>query len=256
MTTLSIVGAGNVASHLAREFHARGCRISTVAASHIDSARRLADKVGATAVEPSMTDTDVDFVIIAVSDSAVSDVAASLPTGRAIVAHTSGSVPLDTLKARHDKAGVFYPLQTFSRDVNVDISRVPIFTEASDAYTLEQLDKLAGTLSRHVYHADSERRKALHVAGVLTSNFPVYLLEIARQQLAHAGFPLEVVQPLAEATIVKAFQVGPHDAMTGPARRGDIAVTQCQAAMLPDGHREVYNAITNCILHDYHSEQD
>lgn len=256
MTTLSIIGAGNVASHLAREFHARGCRISTVAASHIDSARRLAAEVDAKAVEPSMTDVDVDFVLIAVSDSAVGDVAATIPTGRAMVAHTSGSVPLETLSARHAKAGVFYPLQTFSRDVKVDISRVPIFTEASDAETHQRLDTLARTLSRHVYHADSERRKSLHVAGVLTSNFPVYLLEIARRQLAEAGFPLDVVQPLAEATIAKAFEVGPYDALTGPARRGDIDVTRRQAAMLPDDHREVYQAITNCILHDYHSEQD
>lgn len=147
---------------------------------------------------------------------------------------------------------MLYPLQTFSRDVEVNVADVPFFTEATGADVLASVDDLAHLLSRHVYHADSEQRKSLHVAGVLTSNFPIYLLEIARQALAKAGYPLDVVAPLARVSIEKAFAVGPRDALTGPARRGDVAVTELQARSLPPMHRAIYEAITQAIFKDYH----
>ena len=250
--TVAIVGAGNVATRLSLALHAAGVGIESVSASHIESARRLAAQVGARAVPVREISACTDYVLVVVSDKAVAEVAASLPPTDAIVAHTSGSVPLETLAGRFRSAAVLYPLQTFSRDVGVDVGEVPFFTEATDAATLEAVDHLAHVLSDHVYHADSEQRKSLHVAGVLTSNFPIYLLEMARQALAKAGYPLEVVEPLARASIAKAFAVGPREALTGPARRGDVAVTELQAQSLPPQHRAIYESITQSILKDYH----
>lgn len=249
--TVSAVGAGNVATHLVRALHAAGAEIRQVAARSEISAQRLADAVGAKTTDTASLDTCVDYVLIAVSDRAVEEVARTLRPGRAVVAHTSGSIPLEHVAAAGHRAAVIYPLQTFSRGIPVDITQVPIFTEAVDGDTLAVTDALARMLSRHVYHADSNQRRALHVAGVLTSNFPVYLIEMARQALAKAGFPLEVVRPLAEATIQKAFETGPRDALTGPARRGDMAVTRLQAESLPPQHKAIYEAITNAIINDY-----
>lgn len=246
---LSIVGAGNVASHLARAFSRAGADIVQIAARTDESARRLADEVGAGVADVAHMDADVDFIIISVSDKAVVEVASQLPVGRAVVAHTSGSILLEDVEAAaHRPASVLYPLQTFSRDVAVDISEVPFFTEATDEATLARVDSLASMLSSHVYHADSSQRRALHIAGVLTSNFTVHLLEISRRVLAGAGFPLQVVEPLAKATLAKAFAVGPAKAMTGPAHRGDVAVTRLQAAALEGDDRAIYEAITNAIL--------
>lgn len=249
---VAVVGAGNVATRLALALHGVGARIVTVAAAHEESARRLSELTGARAVTVPETDATADYILIAVSDKAVADVAAELPETDATVVHTSGSVPLQSLARYFRSAGVLYPLQTFSRDVEVDVAEVPFFTEATSAEVLENVDRLARMLSPHVYHADSEQRKSLHVAGVLTSNFPIYLLEIARQALAKAGYPLEVVSPLARASIAKAFAVGPREALTGPARRGDVAVTELQARSLPPDHRAIYEVITQAILKDYH----
>lgn len=250
----SIVGAGNVATHLACALSRSGVSIEGVAARHLDSARRLAGLVGAKVAAGRVGDlpVDVDFVLIAVSDGAVAEVAAELPQTKALVMHTSGSVPLEALASRHARAAVLYPLQTFSREVPVDVSQVPFFTEATGEATLAEVDSVARLMSEHVYHADSVQRQRLHIAGVLSSNFTVYLLEQCRRVLEPAGFPLEVVRTLTATTLAKAFAVGPHEAMTGPARRGDLAVVEAQAAKLPPDVAAVYRTISAQIYRSYH----
>ncbi len=252
---IAVIGAGNVASHLAPALKAAGCEIVSVS-SRSDSARRLAATLGCSCFAVKDIRPDVDAVLIAVKDSAVESVAAELPPAGYLVMHTSGSIPLGALSAFHRRAAVFYPLQTFSRDVPVDISEVPFFTEATDSYCLAEVDALAASISRSVYHADSLQRRHLHLAGVLSSNFPIYLLQLAGKTLAEAGFPLDVVKPLVNATVDKAFVVGPRNALTGPARRGDTAVVNSLASMLEGDEREIYLKISQAITKEYHSEQD
>lgn len=228
-----------------------------MAARSLDSARKIADRYHAKALDnASEIDTDTcDYVIIAVCDSSVETVAAAIPAGHAVVLHTSGSIPLESLEKHHEHCAVLYPLQTFSRDVYVDVAEVPVFVEASDQFALEEVKRLASMISGHVYEADSTRRKALHVAGVLTSNFPIYLLQMAQRALAREDFGLEVVEPLMRATIDKAFSVGPEKAMTGPARRGDMGVVEAQAEWLDnDSDRTIYNDISQAIFTKYNEQ--
>ncbi len=255
VTRAVIIGAGNVATHLARGLHSAGISIAAVCARHADTAGRLAAQVGASVcTAPADIPADADLVLISVSDAAVADVAAALPVTGAVVAHTSGSVPIEALSARHPRAAVLYPLQTFSRDVEVDLARVPLFTEATDASALDAIDGVARRLSASVFHADSDKRRHLHVAGVMACNFPVYLLEQCREVLGQAGFPLEVVRPLVEATLDKAFAIGPREAMTGPARRGDMDVARSHEQMLPAPVAHIYRLISTQIYDMYHEQ--
>lgn len=252
---IAVIGAGNVASHLAPALQRAGCEIVSVS-SRSGSSHGLAKRLGSQEMAVKDITPDADIVLIAVKDSAVATVASELPAADYLVMHTSGSVPLETLSSLHRRAAVFYPLQTFSRDVPVNIREVPFFTEASDGECLAMVDALARRISDTVYHADSSQRRYLHLAGVLSSNFPIYLLELAGKTLAEAGFPLDVVKPLVKATVDKAFAVGPHDAITGPARRGDISVVNSQASMLRDDEKDIYLKISNAITKEYNSEQN
>lgn len=254
---IAFAGSGNVATHLAVGLHNAGCEIVAVASRQTDHARVLADKVGAAAVgNVGCLPSDVDFIIISASDTSVAEISDSLPQTGGIVVHTSGSVPVSALTRRHARAGVLYPLQTFSKDVPVDIAAVPFFTEGSDAATHAAIDRLARNLSQNVYHADSDHRRYLHIAGVLSSNFTVYLLEQCRRVLSEGGYPLEVVRPLVGATLEKAFAVGPHDAMTGPARRGDLAVIEAQYKLAPDDLKPVYRLISEQIYKTYNQDKN
>lgn len=253
-----IIGAGNVATHFAIGLHRAGFNVDTVVARHIESAALLADKIGAKAVlDLNEVDPDTDLVIIATSDAAVGDVSSVLPCIRGIVAHTSGSVPLDVVAAHHRCAGVIYPLQTFSRDSDVDMSRVPFFTEATDSRSLEIIDEVAGMFGGPVHHAGSDIRARLHIAGVFACNFAVYMFEMARRELGSVGLSLDTVRPLVDVTVEKAFDIGPRLAMTGAARRGDKDTIGKQMSLIerPD-EKEIYAVISQAIYNEFNKQDE
>lgn len=256
MSRIILIGAGNVATRLGLALVAAGHHIEGVCSRGSQSGRDLADLLGCRAIERiADTPAGCDMVLIATGDAAVAEVAAALPASGYVVAHTSGSVPIEVLARHHRHAAVLYPLQTFSKDVEVDISKVPFFTEASDDTAWQMVDDVARSLSHTVSHADSAVRSRLHVAGVLSCNFPVYLLDITRRVLADVGLPLDVVAPLVEATMCKTFDVGPLKAMTGPARRGDIDVVKRQLNSLAlETDRNIYRALSQAILKEFHPD--
>ena len=131
-----------MATHLARALSGVA-DVVAVASRGGASACRLAERIGGgcKAVGLDLLPDDADLYLIAVSDDAVAEVAASTPDYPGIWAHTSGSVPVDALSGCKSRSGVFYPLQTFTRDVDVDVAEVPFFIEGSDSDTGKELMK-------------------------------------------------------------------------------------------------------------------
>lgn len=243
-----------MATHLVRAFHDAGAEVVQVCARTPEHARQLAESVGAEAItDPGKADPSVDFCIVCVGDSAVADVARRLPLMHGIVVHTSGSVEMDVLRCASARVGVLYPLQTFSRERSLDVSRVPFFTEGSDADVLAAIDALASLVCGSVAQADSAHRQYLHVAGVLGCNFPNYLIGCAIDMLAAAGYGAEVLRPLVEETVAKVFDAGATAAQTGPARRGDVATIEKHRAMLPEGEACIYDMLSRAIMAKYNN---
>lgn len=251
METARIVflGSGNVAGHLAAAFKASGAEIVQVYSPNAEHAGNLAVAVGALAVDDlSLLCSDADFYVVSVTDSAVAATAAAMPRVRGTVVHTSGSVPMDVLFGASDRVGVLYPLQTFSKGRELDMSVVPFFNEASDDATLRYIDGMASRISGSVFHADSSTRPFLHVAGVLGCNFPNYLLGCAAEVLSRGGYKLDVLRPLLQETVAKAFEFGPYAAQTGPAVRGDRSTIERHGDMLPAETAELYRMLSEQIM--------
>ena len=124
-------------------------------------------------------------------------------------------MPKEVLEPLSPRIGILYPLQTFSKGVDVDMSRVPFFNEAAREDDLALIDAIAASISTSVHHADATHRQVLHVAS-LHINFTNVLLECVDSILGEAGYSLDVVRPLLEATVNKAYEVGPHAAQTRP----------------------------------------
>ncbi len=244
-----LAGTGNVASHIA---HALAGRIAAVCSRTPDHARDLAQENNIPAWG-SLTDV-VSFkpaiVIISVADNAVDRVVEAIGNiaSAPLVVHTSGTVQKERLAPISPRTGVLYPLQTFSKNTFVDMARVPFFTEAAVADDYAILDGVASCISATVHHADAHQRSKLHIAGVFSSNFIVEMLDIAGQVLAEENYPLETVRPLVEATVAKVFAIGPHDALTGPAKRGDKAVMDIQRAALDNDLQKIYDSISDYII--------
>lgn len=245
-----IVGSGNVAEALARALPASGAELCQVFARNRERGPRVAALGGTTWMADPDRLAEADLYLIAVSDRAVGEVAASLrlPDG-AVAAHTAGSVPLDALEAFPRRA-VIYPLQTFTAGRAVDFAHVPLFLEASDKGTYQAVERFARRLSSQLYPADSKRRGILHLAGVLACNFVNALYAAGERTLAREGLPFEALRPLIAETAAKALAApSPAAVQTGPAVRGDLPTLERHRALLAEEPLllEIYNLMSRYI---------
>ena len=246
------VGAGRVATHLAKALHAGGHRITAVYSRTMVSAEALAAEVNA--VPTNLIDAlpqKADAFILSVKDSVLKDVISELKKGREqqTFLHTAGSIPMSVF-GQHQHCGVFYPMQTFSKEKSVDFSRVHIFVEGSDAQSLDLARKLAETLSTHVHELTSSERRYLHLAAVFACNFSNHCYALSAQILEAHGLPFESMLPLIKETAEKVETVHPREAQTGPAARRDENVMDAQKALLTDNPQmqQIYEIMSKSII--------
>ena len=250
---IAFVGAGNVAWHLAQALTAAGHEVEAIYSRSRTSREPLASQLpqAQTLDTLDFSRLVLDVVFISVPDAALADVAAALKVSPGtLVVHTSGSQPLALLqKVEGARAGVFYPLQTFSKIKPIDMALVPLLVEAQSQETLQQLETLARSISSQVYQVSSEARKQLHLAAVFACNFTNHLLGISQQLLQEANLPKQLLQPLIEETIAKAAQQNPFSVQTGPAIRGDENVLQAHLQLLEQhpAYASLYRQLSKSI---------
>ena len=241
-----ILGAGRVATHMAKALHKNGHKIDAVWSRTMESAQRLARVVDSSPVNDiSVLPTDADAYIIAVKDSALQEVIAKATKGREtrLFLHTAGSMPLSVFEGYTENGGVFYPMQTFSMEREVDFRAIPLFIEGADA----RIRQLAESISEHVYELSSDDRKYLHLAAVFACNFANNCYTLAAEVLEKKGLPFDVMLPLVDETARKVHELHPKEAQTGPAIRGDKNVMAAQAALLDSRMQAIYNLMSESI---------
>ena len=255
MKKVVLLGAGNVAWSLANAIDSLdGYSLIQIYGLRIERAQEIAQESGrATATDDlSKINTSSDIYIIALKDEAIASVADMIQyNGDALWVHTSGSVPMSAISRLSPRHGVLYPLQTFSRGRQVDISEATIFTEGSDPITEKEIAGLARALTPHVMHADSMSRSRLHAAAVFACNFTNHLWTISADVLSKSDIPFSVMKPLIEETFKKAIQNGPEAGQTGPARRGDIATIRKHLEIVGPDYAPIYKLISQNII-DYY----
>ncbi|MGE8538743.1 MAG: Rossmann-like and DUF2520 domain-containing protein, partial [Acinetobacter sp.] len=178
---ISIIGAGRVAFHLAQVLNEQHVIVQIYSRSFA-KAEQLACRFKAQAIDtPELLDSEIDLLIIAVSDQSIRSVIEQVHAYLAdvLIVHTSGSTHLNVLQDVHPRSGVFYPLQTFSLERNIDWSHTPLFIEAENEQDQVLLLELANSLSNRVYQYSSEQRLSLHLAAVFACNFSNYCYDMA-----------------------------------------------------------------------------
>ncbi|BAO56274.1 Rossmann-like and DUF2520 domain-containing protein [Nonlabens marinus] len=191
-----------------------------------------------------------DLVVLAVPDDKIQLVSDGLSKSQATVVHTSGSVDVNLL-SRFDDYGVFYIPQTFSKGRSIDLSEVTFCLEASNDSTMEQLELVASTLSRKRKKVNSAQRRQLHLAAVYMNNFVNHCYHKAAELLEQSAMDTDLLEPLMIETLKKAQELGPKNAQTGPAMRGDQNTINKHIALLIDSDREMYRAITHSIKNSH-----
>lgn len=288
MNSISFIGAGNVATRMALAFQEKGCAIPHIWNRTRERASRLVRTLNSnlsastarnafeaglftpvptgapTACAASLTDLlESDMIVIAVSDDAIADVVSALSEqvrnaskcGEEhfpIIVHTSGATDISVLNPLRDegcRCGVLYPMLTLSKSRCVDFKEVPFLLEANDDTTLHALKRICELLNSEYMCCDSQSRVKMHIAAVFACNFTNYLLSLAFETAGD-------VHPLLQATTLemvrKSFQQSPQEALTGPARRGDISTIKKHLEILEEEglseQKEIYSLITEKIM--------
>lgn len=253
-TPIVFIGAGNLATNLAKALYRKGFRIVQVYSRTEASARSLAE-----VVEAEFT-TDLNDInpfarlyIVSLKDSAFIELLPAIAAGKkkdALLVHTAGSLPLGIWNGTVEHYGVFYPMQTFSKQREVDFREIPFFIEASSAEDTELLKAVAATLSERVYEADSEQRKSLHLAAVFTCNFTNHMYALAAELLEKYHLPFDVMLPLIDETARKVHALQPKSAQTGPAIRYDENIINDHLGMLSDDSemQKLYELVSRSIF--------
>jgi predicted short-subunit dehydrogenase-like oxidoreductase (DUF2520 family) len=254
---VSFIGAGNLAWQLAPALDNTEYSVKEVFSLTAEHAKALVDRLYNARVKTSLdfSDSNSRIFIIAVADDAIEGVAQEivLPEN-SILLHTSGSQPLSALGyAATQRIGVFYPLQTFTKNRKVNLQEVPFFIESEDADTAKVMRNMAAALSKKVFNISSVQRKALHIAAVFASNFTNHMLTISRDIVDEHQLDFEWLKPLIAETMNKSLTLGPEASQTGPAKRGDLEILDTHVEFLKDNEAvaEIYRVISQHIIDRY-----
>ncbi len=251
---IACIGAGNVAGHLLPALFSAGHNIVQVISRSSLSAQSLAIQLDADfSSKVDRLDPDLDLLFLTVPDHVLPNLINEVSWFRGIVVHTSGSVPLKRFSCVKYPHGVLYPLQTFSKNRQVDFKKIPIFIEGSDEIVHKVLTEVSQQISNKVYKLDSEKRAHLHLAAVFANNFTNYLITAADEILETAGIEREVISSLIRETLEKAIDPEQQSTQTGPAIRGDLPTIKKHLNLLSFSNelREIYQCLTTSIQNYY-----
>ena len=231
---IAMIGRGRVATHMSKALLKAGHEVVSVNSRTLEELPQNAD-----------------VYIIAVKDSALQEVIKQLTNllkaknEASLIVHTAGSMPLSVFEGYTENGGVFYPMQTFSMEREVDFKEIPLFIEGKDA----RIRQLAESISEHVYELSSDDRRYLHLAAVFACNFTNHCYTLAAEVLKKKGLPFDVMLPLVDETARKVHELHPKEAQTGPAIRRDENVMKAQAALLEGRNKEIYELLSQSIQH-------
>lgn len=245
-----IIGSGNLAWHIAFALKSAGVSVLQVFSRNLHHAEILASKLDCDFTnEPSLILDNAYFYLFAISDNAIESFAKNPVFFNKNLVHTSGTIPSTVFSNVTNSYGVFYPLQTFTRNKKVDFSNIPICIHSNDPVLKKRLNILGSLLSTKVTELDDTKRKTLHLAAVFTNNFVNHMLVIASDLLDNQSIDTELLLPLMEETVAKAKCISALKAQTGPALRNDTVVMKKHLKMLehyPE-YEKIYTFVSESI---------
>ena len=249
---ISIIGSGNVATSVSKAIVNKGFTLVQVVGRKIENLQELLEKLNTNQSVEAITDwstlnKEVDCFIVCVNDDAIASVLEDFPFKDKLVVHTSGSVGLSVFNG-FEKYGVFYPLQTFSKENPIAFDEVPLCIEGNSREVVEVLIQFGKQLSNKVVELNSQQREVLHLAAVFACNFSNYMYQVADELTTKNKIDFSILLPLINETANKIKKQTPKAAQTGPAKRNDQKTIAKHITMLEDNpNKELYQLITKLI---------
>lgn len=244
-----LIGSGNVAYHLAKAFQENKIDVHQVYGRNKLDLQAISEEFNIPFSTTQLA--DADLYLIAVSDGSIAEISNIITQENCLVAHTSGSLPVDILTGNYRKAS-FYPLQTFSKSKNLNYANIPFFIEAENVPDLETLRNLAQSISEKVMVSTYEKRKYIHLTAVFACNFVNHLFARAKEISDGEEIPFDYFLPLIQETMQKIEELEPKLAQTGPAIRNDERVLKMHEELISDEeHLKIYRVMNESIKNMY-----
>ncbi|PIE49556.1 MAG: hypothetical protein CSA39_02015 [Flavobacteriales bacterium] len=249
MISVILIGTGNVAHHFIKAFYkSNKVNLVQVYGRNQEALESIPFSVPTTNNLKLLADADV--FLMAISDDAIKELTRNFPFKNKLLVHTSGTQPLESVQNTNRK-GVFYPLQTFSKNKSVNFSDIPICIEANNTADERLLMHLAKSISNTVHIVDSAKRKYLHLAAVFANNFTNYCYALANEICNENQLDFKMLLPLIQETAQKVTNLSPLAAQTGPARRNDKKTIAAHLNLLDSDKKEIYKQLTKAIQYTY-----
>jgi predicted short-subunit dehydrogenase-like oxidoreductase (DUF2520 family) len=244
-----IIGAGNVAFHLIKSITNSGHQLVQIYNRTIENIKEstkkipLSDSIGG--IYPN-----ADIYIICVKDNAIEEIANQLKMNNKLVLHTSGNRTMDILQNSSSNYGIFYPIQSFTKEIPLNFKKVPIIIEANNAEALEMLKSFAESISERVIEMNLEKRQKLNIAGVFVNNFTNHLYHLMDEYLDKESIDFSILHPIIQNTVDKIKIKSPRACQTGPAIRNDQETIENQKKILEKEIEllKIYNEFTQGIM--------
>ena len=238
--SVAIIGAGNVGLYLYSAFKKKeiDCRIFSRQGNQ--QTEKLNSFKG-----------DVDLCLICIPDDSIAELSARLPICKGILAHSSGTVPLDALAEKHPQRAIFYPPMSLHPDADTGVEKITFCLEANKEDALLKLEKFCQQYQLSSARLNSQDRASLHLAAVISHNFSNYLYHLSFSILKEKNLSLELLKPLLVEQVKQINNCDPAERQTGPAQRKDFATLQKHLSLLTDeSSQAIYKLISNAILGD------
>ncbi len=248
--TVSLVGSGNIAHWLVYALKKADVDIRQIYSRQLDHAKELATKADADAID-SLRDLlpDSDLYIFSVKDDSYETLLSQLPFRLPLAVHTAGSLSIRIFEPYADSYGILYPYQSLNKNMDFANVEVPLSVESNDKMVENELFAFAGRLSSTVQLMGEARRLVLHRAAIFGCNFTNAMYAIAYDILRENNIDWRMILPLLENTLDKVKTMNPHDAQTGPAKRGDQnIILMHQEALQDERLREIYRLMSDYIM--------
>ena len=254
--TVVLIGAGNVATRLGIQFKSIGLDVICVYSRTVSNAINLSETLETNYVSDIQSiPRQADLYLLAIKDASIVDFVNQFTPKSGIIVHTSGSISMNVFQKLNRNYGVFYPLQTFSKDVYVNLADTPFLIEGDSTNTVNLLIDLAKKISYNIFEVDSEKRKKIHLSAVWINNFTNFMLIQAESLMKNQQLPFSIFEPLAKETIRKAFEYGAMENQTGPAKRNDVETINNHIDILnhqgKSNMADLYKILSEYIIKEY-----
>ena len=250
MIKIILLGAGNVGHHLSKAFN-KSTEIDLVQWYSRDNSKVSYNDIDTEIINDLSKIKSADIYIISISDSYVGEISKRLNVSEKLVVHTSGSLDLSIIDNKN-RRGVFYPLQTLSKNKEIELAKVPICIESENNKDLVLLETISKYIGCKTHKIDYNQRKILHLAAIFSNNFVNHMFTIAKEILDDKNLDFNILKPLINETVDKIHKLDPENAQTGPAIRNNNEIILNHIKTLKkDDHKKLYELMTKLIKDKY-----